>query len=110
MLGSAAERAGRARGTARTRALAGAGLALVLFAGAVFGADPRIDHIELLGTNLITIHVNTEANRTYTLEYSDRVNSGSWSNLYVIPGEPFANHYVLADYLTNGCRFYRLTA
>lgn len=89
---------------------AGAGLAVVLFVGVVLGADPRIDHIELLGTNLITIHIYTEANRAYTLEYADGAGSGSWSNLYLIPGEPFANHYVLADYMTNRTRFYRLTA
>ena len=109
IIGWSAHSARRAGDAKRSRVLLGSALALGLVLETALATAPLIDHIELLGTNLVTIHVYTEAGRTYTLQYAVAVNSGSWSNLYVIPAEPFPNHYVLADYLTNSCRFYRLT-
>ena len=80
------------------------------------GAEMRIDHIERLGSNQVTIHIDTIANRTYTVQYIDRLSStntngpatGTWSNLYVIPSEPFPNHHILVDGITTRQRFYRL--
>ena len=78
--------------------------------------DPHIDLFERLGTNQVTIHFFTEANRTYTLQYLDHLvvginqtSSGAWSNLTVIPATPFNNHFVLVDNRTNQHRFYRLS-
>lgn len=91
---------------------------LVLLNAGVFAwaAEPHIDHVELLGTNLVTIHFDTDANRTYALQYLDHLpagtngaSSGAWSNLTVIPATPFNNHYVLVDNRTNQHRFYRLS-
>ncbi len=83
----------------------------------VLAQDPRIDYIDRLGTNMVTIHFDTEANRTYTLQYSDSLrvgtngaSSGTWSNLAVIPAVPFNNHYVWPDYATSSFRIYRLAA
>ncbi|HKS37808.1 MAG TPA: hypothetical protein VJW76_11500 [Verrucomicrobiae bacterium] len=98
---------------------AGAGcrwLVLLSAGAAAWAATPHIDHIELLGTNLVTIHFDTDANRTYTLQYLDHLAAGTntaasdaWSNLTVIPATPFNNHYVLVDNRTNQHRFYRLS-
>lgn len=94
---------------------------------AVFGVkagEPRIDHIEKPSflTNFVLIHFNTEANRTYTLQFLDTAacgpnnsglrsctpSNGVWSTLYVAERLPFTNHYVVPDYRTNRTRFYRL--
>jgi hypothetical protein len=89
----------------------------------VFPAQPRIDRIELFGTNAVTLHFDTQANKTYSLQFIDslscapnlpfcgsmRVPADGWSNLFVAPNFPFANHYVIVDTRTNGHRFYRLT-
>lgn len=100
---------------------------MALTAGAM-AAPPEIDHIERLGTNLVTIHFDTAANRKYELQFinsytcptnltgggsgvicnSSGVPINLWSNLYVAPSLPFANHYVIADSVTNRQRFYRL--
>ena len=82
----------------------------------------EIDRIELLFTDLVTVHFDTEPNRKYELQYTDGfqhgtnlnttlpIPSGSWSNLFVAPAVPFPNHYVIADTRTNQHRFYRLRA
>ena len=79
--------------------------------------EPHIEFVDRLGTNLVTIHFDTEANRAYTLQYIDRVPcpcatnafpTGGWSNLFSIPAFPFNNHYVIVDSRTNQHRFYRL--
>ena len=87
-----------------------------------FTAPPKIDRIELLFTDLVTVHFDTEPNRKYELQYTDGfrhgtslnttalIPSGSWSNLFVAPAVPFPNHYVIADTRTNQHRFYRLRA
>jgi hypothetical protein len=99
---------------------------LILLAAAqgtfAFPAEPRIDRIELFGTNAVTLHFNTEANKTYSLQFVDSLSCGtnlpfcgsigvpadSWSNLFVAPNFPFSNHYVIVDTRTNAHRFYRL--
>lgn len=103
------------------------GCALVLAATILISADasaaqsapPRIDRIELLFTDLITVHFDTEPNRRYELQFIDAPPHGTntvvatpanpaWSNLFVAPAVPFPNHYVIADTRTNRHRFYRL--
>ena len=87
----------------------------------LMSAQPHIELIERFGTNQITIHFGTDANRTYELQYLLRLSSstntagtnsgagpGVWSNLFVVPAIPFPNHYVIADTMTNQQRLYRL--
>src|SRR5262249_49356792 len=98
-------------------------LLMVTFAARLEAADPDIYLIEPLSSNQVTLHFNTDANRTYTLQYLDSlkcptntdvgcsvysVPNAAWSNLWVAPRLPFPNHYVIADYRTNRMRFYRL--
>lgn len=82
-------------------------------------APPRIDRIELLFTDLVTVHFDTEPNRKYELQFIDAVAratngivtpspNAEWSNLFIAPAVPFPNHYVIADTRTNRHRFYRL--
>ena len=84
--------------------------ALATLVGTVLGTDPQIARIERYGTNQVTIHFDTAANRTYTLQYSSRVNSGAWSNLFIALAEPGPNHYVVPHAATNAAGFYRLMA
>ena len=100
-------------------------LAWLVYSGVA--AEPRIDKIELFGTNQILLHFNTDANKKYELQYIDRltcgpatmttddpvcggnaIDGGRWSNLFAVPAIPFANHYVIVDTRTNTHRFYRL--
>ena len=99
-------------------------LLLVLTAAArLAAAEPHIYLIERFSSNQVTIHFNTDANRTYSLQYLDhsmcstnggvpcnssQVPTGSWSNLWVAPRLPFPDHYVVTDYRTNRMRLYRL--
>src|SRR5262245_23257439 len=83
-------------------------------------AQPKIDLIERInsgGLNGILIHFATEANFSYAVQYTTNlggggVPSGPWSNLYVAPDLPFANHYVIYDpgAAIDKQRFYRLYA
>jgi len=95
----------------------GAGLALALAAAAPVAeaSPPQIALIQPFLTNQVLIHFDTEANRTYALQYTSSLStngasSGPWSNVYVAPLLPFPNHYVIVDYRTNRMRFYRLQA
>jgi hypothetical protein len=116
---------GNCRGLFRRAGLCSAAFPLLLLvaAGRLDAAEPNIYLIERLSSNQVTVHFNTEANRTYTLQYLDslscptngsgpcsiyNVPTGSWSNLWVAPRLPFPDHYVITDYRTNRMRFYRL--
>ena len=81
---------------------------LVIAFETALATDPRIDIIERFGTNWVTLHFNTDAHRTYTLQYSSGGEFGTWSNFYTIPADVAPNHYVVVAPATNGCRFYRL--
>lgn len=98
-------------------------LLLVTGAARLGATEPNIYLIERFSSNQVTLHFNTDANRTYSLQYLDslscpanggmgcssyNVPSGSWSNLWVAPRLAFPNHYVVTDYRTNRMRFYRL--
>jgi hypothetical protein len=76
-------------------------------------SQPVISKIELFGTNQVLIHFDTEAGRTYALQYTTALKgsngaASSWSNLYVAPAFSFSDHYVIVDTRTNQARFYRL--
>lgn len=74
---------------------------------------PRIDFIEPFLVTNVLIHFDTEANRAYTLQYTETLPLSaasvvSWTNLYTAPVIPFANHYVVLDTAMRRQRFYRL--
>lgn len=80
----------------------------------VSAAVPKIDYIELFLTNQVLIHFDTEANRTYELQYTETlvngVPGGTWTNLFTAPSIPFPNHYIVVDTRLRPQRFYRLRA
>jgi hypothetical protein len=73
---------------------------------------PKIDYIEPFLTTQVLIHFDTEANRTYVLEYTETlvngVPGGTWTNLFTAPNIPFDNHYIIVDTRLRPQRFYRL--
>lgn len=72
---------------------------------------PQIEEIALFPGNQVVLHFDTEANRAYTLEYTDSLpGTGPWQPLYQVPSQPFMSHYVVPDSRTNAQRFYRLLA
>ena len=82
--------------------------ALALFFETVRATEPHIDLIERYDTNRVTIHFNTDANRTYVLQYSSAKNFGTWSDLFTVPSASFPNHFVLVAPATNAFGFFRL--
>ena len=87
----------------------------VMAATSANGEEPRIDLIERFGTNQVSIHIDTEANRTYYLQYintfpldTNGMALTNWSNLFTGYNYPFVNHYVVTDTRTSDVRFYRL--
>ena len=72
------------------------------------GGDPRIDYIELYGTNQVQIHYGTEAGKTYVLQFANDVASTNWSNIHTGFNFPFSNYWHVLDYRTNKSRVYRL--
>ena len=77
-----------------------------------FSSQPRIDLIELYQSNQVLIHFDTEANRTYQLQYTETLTNGlpggNWTNLFVAPNIPVGGHYVIVDTRLRPQRFYRL--
>ncbi len=85
--------------------------------------EPKIYLIELFSTNQVLLHFNTDAHRTYTVQYLDLVfpetnraslsnkksSPAKWSNLAVLPAIPFPNHYIIVDTRTSHARIYRLS-
>ena len=77
--------------------------------------QPKIEFIERFQTNHVLIHFDTEANRTYELQYTETLTTnglpgGNWTNLFVAPNTDFPNHYVVVDTGSRPQRFYRLHA
>jgi hypothetical protein len=72
----------------------------------------KIDFIELFENDRVLIHFDTEANRSYQLQYTETltngVPAGNWTNLFVAPSTPFPGHYVIVDTRLRPQRFYRL--
>lgn len=76
--------------------------------GAAQATEPKINFIELFGTNKVLIHFDTEANHTYVLQYSSSLTATNWSNMFTGFNYPFNNHYIIPDDRTTSYRFYRL--
>ena len=83
-----------------------------LLSSPAYPAAPKIDIIELFLNDRVLIHFDTEANRTYQLQYTETLKNGvpggNWTNLFVAPNIPFPNHYVVVDTRLRPQRFYRL--
>ncbi|HVY71026.1 MAG TPA: hypothetical protein VHH73_13925, partial [Verrucomicrobiae bacterium] len=62
-------------------------------------ADPvTISFIDRFQTNQVTVHFDTQPYRKYELQYTDALvnpgaGSNAWANLFVIPAQPFFNHW-----------------
>jgi hypothetical protein len=88
-------------------------LAAFMVTFSVRSTPPTIELIERYLTNQVLLHFDTDANRTYVLQYTDRAGTNgfatsTWSNLYTAPSTPFPNHYIVVAYRTNAMRFFRL--
>jgi hypothetical protein len=82
--------------------------ALIMSLNLAQSGEPRVS---ITATNNgIQLHFDTEANRTYLLQYSSNLLSTNWSNLYTAYSFPFALQYHIPDSRTNLTRFYRLCA
>jgi hypothetical protein len=76
---------------------------------------PEISLIQPFSTNQLLLHFDTDPNRLYVLQYTDKISTNgfagsTWSNLFSAPISPFPGHYIIPDYRTNKFRFYRLQA
>src|ERR1039457_2359722 len=73
-------------------------------------AQPRIQLIEPFVNNQVLVHFDTEANRTYILQYTSYLSATShWSNLFTALAFPFPDHYIVVDTRAAPQRFYRLS-
>ena len=93
--------------------LAGLGIVfLLVWAAPARSAPPEISFVQLYSSNMLIIHFDTAANRTYYLQYTDKLGTngggGAWSNLYIVAKTVDPNHYAVPDWRTNKARFYRL--
>ena len=84
--------------------------AILAPAVAVSAGTPVIDYIELLGTNQVLVHFDTEKNREYILQYSASLTATSqWVGVFTVKSVPFANHFIYADNRLAPQRYYRLS-
>lgn len=89
-------------------------VAFILTVRPALSSTPVIYLIELYSTNQVLVHFDTDAHRTYTLQYTDKMGSNGfassvWSNLFKADALPFPDHYIVVDTRTNKMRFYRLS-
>jgi hypothetical protein len=83
---------------------------VLLFEGLTSATQPVISLIEkwsVNGTNGVLVHFDTDANRTYLLESTDKLGTNAawqvlFSNRWSVPG-----HFIIPD-LRPGNHFYRL--
>lgn len=96
---------------------AAAALSLAVL-GLALGSDevPRIDKIERLGPDAVTIHFDTLPDLNYALQYSDDAlrfrpdrSEATWFSLFELPTFPFRNHFVIVDQVASPARVYRLS-
>jgi len=87
-------------------------IGILVIVASAFASQPKIDLIEPFQANQVVIHFDTDANRTYALQYTETITNGvpggNWTNLFVAPNTPFPNHYVVVDTRLRPQRFYRL--
>ena len=113
--GLCANQSPRACQTSASAAAFAVGVILLFLLAAVpaRAAQPEISFIQLFSTNQVLIHFDTAANRTYYLQYTDKMGTNGfagsvWSNLFIVPRSVDANHFIVPDWRTNKARFYRL--
>jgi len=76
-----------------------------------FATEPLISFIQPFGTNQVLVHFDTDANRTYELQFINSLPAGAgndWSNLFVVNPLPGPDHFIVPDTCTTPQRFYRL--
>ena len=82
---------------------------------AASGPAPQIGWIDFItdtdtGKRYATVHFDTDPNRTYNVQSAAGFPATNWTTIYTARSLPFANHYVVADEMTNTFRTYRLFA
>lgn len=77
--------------------------------------SPKIDKIELLGFDQVTIHFDTQPDLNYELQYSEDAlwvepdgPAPTWVSLFLAPAFPFKNHFIIVDSIVRSQRVYRL--
>jgi hypothetical protein len=60
------------------------------------------------GSGSLTLSFEAEANRTYKVQYKDRLEEPAWSLLQIVPVLPAARTEVIRDLGNSGARFYRV--
>lgn len=60
------------------------------------------------GSGMLTLSFEAEANRTYKVQYKDRLEEPTWSLLQIVPVLPAARTEVITDLGNSGARFYRV--
>lgn len=86
------------------------GMAALAFTFNLWAGQPRIFLIEPYVNNQVLVHFDTEANRTYILQFSSSLSATShWSNLFTALAFPFPDHYIVVDTRAAPQRFYRLS-
>jgi len=83
----------------------------ILQVSALAKPKPRIDYIELTGTN-VSVRFATISNWTFRLQCTESISAsatGIWSTLLALPAQPFTTNVVYTENLTNAQRFYRLS-
>jgi len=86
---------------------------VLMFGSLLTATQPKISYIQrwsVNGTNGVLLHFDTDANRIYTLEATDRLGTNAvWTNIYTTPANTvFPSHYIVPD-LRPGNHFYRLS-
>ena len=77
-------------------------------------AVPRIYLFEAINPNLVAIHFEMDAFRSYTVQYTSSfiVTSNGitavWTDLETVPTFPYDDHWVSTDTRSATARFYRL--
>jgi hypothetical protein len=86
------------------------GVAALALSFNAWAGKPSISLIEPYVNNQVLVHFDTEANRTYILQYTGSLSPTShWSNLFTGLALPFPDHYVVVDTRAAPQRFYRLS-
>jgi hypothetical protein len=83
---------------------------ILIFGSLLAATSPKISYIErwsVNGTNGVLLHFDTDANRKYVLESTDKLGTNAvWKGMFT-NSEPFPGHFVIPD-LRPGNHFYRL--
>jgi hypothetical protein len=84
--------------------------AVLIFGSLLTATTPKISYIErwsVNGTNGVLLHFDTDANRTYLLESTDKLGTNAAWTILFSNRWPVTGHFIIPD-LRPGNHFYRL--